>query len=89
MKHATRGRASEVTITGLIRPVDWGHSRRLTEVAIRPLGRHSHVGEVLISRDGVGWELQAYINECVTVSGVMVRSEHGERSIYVTRYSSV
>jgi hypothetical protein len=50
------------------------------------LGDVGEQAPIPISKQGIGWELRAFVNDVVTVTGRMRKSRHGGAELYVTAY---
>lgn len=53
---------------------------------LRPMGGTGEDPFLRISGHGIGWELRAYLEEPVTVSGVLRKTRSGRDLLYVKSY---
>ena len=86
MERPHRMPTTEVRISGVIYPVDWNDCGDVTQVAVRPTGASDVTDDLLVSKEGLGVELECWSREFVTLHGIVLTDESGRRSVYVTEF---
>ncbi|MGA1874288.1 MAG: hypothetical protein ACMUIA_01640 [bacterium] len=77
-----RGKPQEVTLTGIITPVEWDENDCVIAVALST----SDEEEYLIDDSDLGEELLEFTSQNVRVTGVLEEDEYGDKRIIVKRY---
>jgi len=76
------GKPQQVTITGIITPVEWDEDDCVIAVALST----SDEEEYLIDNNDLGEELLEFTSQNVRITGVLEEDEYGDRKIIVKKY---
>ena len=86
MTPAFAPRRKKIRVTGRLSaagPPSASTDGRLVLTSLNETGEHA---SLLISQQGIGWELRAFTNDLVTVTGHIRKSRQGGAELYVTAY---
>lgn len=79
-------RRREIRVTGRLSPAHPAVVSTGAHFLLTPLDETREHAPILISGHGIGWELRAFTDDLVTVTGYLRKSRHGGAKLYVTAY---
>lgn len=76
----------DVRVTGRLSPASPPSASTDGRLVLTPLDETGEHASLIISRQGIGWELRAFTTDVVTVTGYLRKSRNGGAELYVTAY---